>query len=80
MTCKQLVELVTDYLEGALPPDERARLEAHLAECVGCEIYVRQMRATIAALGALNEQDISPQAQAKLARVFRQWRGLDLSL
>ena len=44
LTCRELVELITDYLEGAMPPDERARFEAHVAECDGCEAYVRQMR------------------------------------
>jgi anti-sigma factor RsiW len=52
MTCQELVELVTDYLEGALSPDDAARFEAHVAACVGCEIYVAQIRMTIAVMRA----------------------------
>ena len=54
MTCRELVALVTDYLEGALDPDDRARLERHLDACTGCHAYLGQMRATIWALGHLN--------------------------
>ena len=46
LTCRELVELVTDYLEGTLPPHERARFEAHLGACEACVAYVEQMRAT----------------------------------
>jgi anti-sigma factor RsiW len=48
MSCQELVELVTDYLEGALPPEDVARFEAHVAACPGCEAYLEQMRTTIA--------------------------------
>ena len=47
VSCREIVELVTDYLEGALPPSEHARFEAQLAECEGCARYVDQMRATV---------------------------------
>jgi anti-sigma factor RsiW len=52
MTCQELVELVTDYLEGALPPDDAERFEAHVASCEGCETYVEQMKSTIALMRA----------------------------
>jgi anti-sigma factor RsiW len=48
LSCQELVELVTDYLEGALAHEELARFEAHLATCPGCEIYLEQVRTTIA--------------------------------
>jgi anti-sigma factor RsiW len=74
LTCKELVELVTDYFENVMSAEERARLEAHLAKCDGCDRYVDQMRQTIADLGALREQDISPEAEAALLQVFREWQ------
>jgi anti-sigma factor RsiW len=71
-----LVERVTNYLENALDDDERARVERHLAACDGCDTYVEQMRQTMRALGALREQDLSPDALVKLSDVFRAWRAL----
>jgi predicted anti-sigma-YlaC factor YlaD len=53
LTCQELVELVTDYLEGALPPAEVARFDAHLVGCSHCRVYLEQMRLTIRALGRL---------------------------
>ena len=58
LPCQELVELVTDYLEGRLPPLERLRFEAHLAQCGGCRTYLEQMRQTIRALGRLTEDSI----------------------
>ncbi len=75
LTCKELVELVTDYLENALSEAERARFEAHLAMCDGCDTYIQQMRETIALVGALREDTVPPDAQEKLLQVFRDWRG-----
>jgi anti-sigma factor RsiW len=75
LTCQELVELVTAYLENALSENERTRLEQHLATCDGCDRYVEQMRQTIQALGTLQERDITPDAQEKLLNVFREWRG-----
>jgi anti-sigma factor RsiW len=74
LTCRELVELVTDYLEGGLPPAERARFEAHLADCPGCTTYLEQMRQTIRLLGRLTEADVAPQALEELLRVFRAWK------
>jgi len=71
LTCQQLVELVTEYLEGALPPSERGRFEAHLADCDGCPTYVEQMRQTIIALGALADHDLPAPTKAALLRAFR---------
>ena len=74
MTCKELVELVTDYLEDALPETERARVDEHLVECPFCTIYLDQMRATIRAMGHLSEAEVSPEAFRVLLEAFRRER------
>ena len=74
MSCKELVEVITDYLEGALPPSERARFEAHLAGCDGCTSYLEQMRRTIRLTGELAEEHITPQAKTELLTAFRDWK------
>jgi predicted anti-sigma-YlaC factor YlaD len=74
MSCKELVELLTEYLEGTLPPADRLRFDAHLALCEGCRIYLDQMRTTIRTLGRLREEFIPPQAMEDLLRVFRAWK------
>ena len=74
LTCKQLVELVTDYLEGALSPADRARFDAHLAGCRGCRAYLEQMRRTVRTLGELREDSIAPDARERLLRAFRGWK------
>ena len=74
MDCRTLVELVTDYLEGALPDDERARVEAHLAGCNGCTTYLEQMRTTIRLTGMLTEEQIPAEARQALLGAFREWR------
>jgi anti-sigma factor RsiW len=73
ITCKQLVELVTEYLEGALPPSERGRFEAHLDGCEGCRVYLDQMRETIAATGSLGRETLSDEAFEELCRTVRSW-------
>ena len=73
--CQEIVELVTDYLEGVLDPDMTAEVEAHLELCDGCHIYVEQMQATIRALGKVPVATLSEAAQAELVRAFRDMRG-----
>jgi anti-sigma factor RsiW len=73
LTCRELVELVTAYLEGVLDPAERARFEQHLAECDGCDAYVDQMRQTLAALGRLPDESLSPEARDGLLAAFADW-------
>jgi anti-sigma factor RsiW len=73
--CQEIVELVTDYLEGVLDPSMTAEVEAHLELCDGCDIYVEQMRATIRALGKVPVATLSEAAQAELVRAFRDMRG-----
>ena len=75
LACQELVELVTDYLEDALPATDRARFEAHIAGCDGCTMYVRQMREMLELLGELTSDSISPQAEADLLAAFRDWKG-----
>jgi anti-sigma factor RsiW len=71
LTCRELVELVTEYLEGLLSAAQRARLDAHLDECDACRLYLSQYRQTIALVGRLREQDISDEALAALRAAFR---------
>lgn len=74
MTCKELVELVTAYFEQALSAEDRARFEAHVGVCPGCAAYLEQMRTTIARVGALREEHVSPAAERQLLEVFRDWK------
>ena len=74
MTCKELVELVTDYLDGVLSPADTARFEEHLADCPYCRTYLEQMRRTISALGKLSEESIAPQTRDELLQLFRDWK------
>ena len=74
LTCQELVELVTDYLEGRLDAEDRARFEEHVGECGPCVVYIEQMRQTIAALGRLPAETVSPQAEEELMAAFRNWR------
>jgi anti-sigma factor RsiW len=74
LSCRELVELVTDYLEGALPEGERARFEDHISRCDGCEVYLAQMRQTIELVGHLPAEALSPEAERELLEAFRGWR------
>jgi anti-sigma factor RsiW len=74
LSCQELVELVTDYVEGALGPVERASFEHHIGKCTGCHEYVQQMRRTIQLTGRLTPGDISSEAEAKLLAAFRDWK------
>jgi anti-sigma factor RsiW len=74
LTCRELVELVTDYLEGALSSSELARFERHLDFCMDCRDHVEQLRTTVALAGRVREFDLSPEAEASLLGAFRAWR------
>jgi predicted anti-sigma-YlaC factor YlaD len=74
LTCRELVELVTDYLEGVMPPEERVRFEQHLVICDGCRSHMDQMRRTVQLLGRLTEERIAPEAQRDLLAAFRNWK------
>jgi anti-sigma factor RsiW len=73
LSCQELVELVTDYLEDALPPEERRRFDRHLAECGNCQRYLEQIRETIRVAGTLTPEALDPAAEAALLRAFRGW-------
>jgi anti-sigma factor RsiW len=74
VTCRELVEVLTDYLEGVLTAEARADIERHIVICSGCSNYVEQFRSTIDLLGriAADERD-DAQASAALA-IFRDWQ------
>ncbi len=78
LTCREFVELVTEYLEGALPPEEQQRFEEHLRLCPGCETYLAQMRQTVDLLGQVTEESLAPDAQDALLAAFRHWRAGEL--
>ena len=75
MTCKELVELVTDYLEGSLPDEIRIRMEEHLSGCDGCTHYLEQMRQTIRLTGHVREESLTTQQRDDLLRLFHSWMG-----
>ena len=74
MSCRELVELVTDYLEGTLTRADRRRFEKHIAGCDACTAYLEQVRLTITATGRLTEDDIEPEAREALLVAFRYWQ------
>ena len=74
LTCAELVEVISDYIEGALLPGERIRLQEHLTACPGCAAYLTQMRTTIALTGRLRVDELAPDAKADLMQAFRGWR------
>jgi anti-sigma factor RsiW len=74
LVCQQAVELVTDYLEGALSRRSRRRFEAHLAGCPHCTEYLAQMRETIRLTGRLEPEDLTPQQRDEFVELYRRWR------
>ena len=74
LVCQELVELVTDYLEGALSERDRARFEDHLRRCEGCQAYLEQMRATIRLAGRLTPDSLAPAMRDRLLGAFRDWK------
>jgi hypothetical protein len=74
LICAEIVELVTEYLEGGLSASERERFEEHLGFCDWCVTYLDQMRQTIETTGRLREEDLDPELQDALIDAFRGWR------
>jgi anti-sigma factor RsiW len=74
MDCRELVEAITDYLDGTLPDADRQRFENHLAACPHCIEYLAQMRMTVARLGTLDDTALSCDAREQLFAAFRDWR------
>ena len=71
LTCQEVVELVTDYFEGALSDAETVLFEEHLELCDGCRTYVEQIRVTIATVGSIEESDVPPELREGLLAAFR---------
>lgn len=74
MSCSELVDVITDYLEGTMAAEDRLRFEAHLEECPYCVNYLTQMRETIEALGHLSAASLGPETRRELLEAFRGWR------
>jgi anti-sigma factor RsiW len=74
LSCQELVELVTAYLEQALPPEERARFDEHIAVCDGCSAYLDEMRTTIELTGRLEPELLGDEARNALLASFRDWK------
>jgi anti-sigma factor RsiW len=74
LTCRELTELVTDYLEGKLARQDRTRFEMHLCFCDSCVTYLEQMRQVLRATGGIAEESIAPEARAALLDAFRGWK------
>jgi anti-sigma factor RsiW len=74
LVCQEMVELITDYLEGALSRSQQRRFEAHLAGCEHCTEYLRQMRVTIRLSGRLRAEDLTPAMREEFTDLYRRWR------
>jgi anti-sigma factor RsiW len=74
LTCRELTELITDYLEERLPPSDRLRFEQHLSICDGCVTYIDQMRATMKALRVRPRVEIPQSVESKMLQAFRSWK------
>jgi hypothetical protein len=74
LTCREVVELVTDYLEAGLSSEDRTRFELHLVYCDGCRTYVRQLKQVLATTGKLTEESMPPDMRDSLLRAFRSWK------
>ena len=73
-TCRELVELVSDYIDDQLSPEDRARFEMHLVYCRGCAVYVEQLRDTLRLMGTLTEDSLDDDARRSLLSAFRDWK------
>ena len=80
LACKELVEIITDYLEGTLPERDRARFDAHLMTCPPCREYVGEMHTTLRLTGRLTVESISPGARNELLRAFRRMKASSTGL
>jgi anti-sigma factor RsiW len=74
LVCQEAVELVTDYLDGALSRRDRRRFKAHIRNCHNCTAYVEQIRLTIQLTGSISPEDLSPEAREDLRALYRRWR------
>jgi anti-sigma factor RsiW len=75
LTCHEVIELLSNYIEGVLPADDRRRVDKHLALCDGCDTYLKQLRETIRVTGMVAEDQVPEDQKAALLAAFRDWRG-----
>ena len=73
LTCREIVQLVSDYLEGSMAPESRLQFERHVAICPPCRGFLKQMRETVRLSGQLTEESLSPEARESLLAAFRNW-------
>ena len=74
ISCQELVELVSDYLDRTLTAEEASLFEQHINFCDGCDWYLEQMRTTIATVGRVTEEEVPPETRDKLLTAFREWK------
>jgi len=74
LTCREVVELVTDYFEDRLPLEDHRRFELHVCSCTGCRVYLAQMRSVVRAAGRLAEEALPAGLREDLLRTFREWK------
>lgn len=74
IACNELVEDITEYLEGEMPASDRLRFEAHVAACPGCRVYLEQMQQTIHTLGTLPRMPLSEHEKKRVLRLFFDWK------
>ncbi len=79
LNCKEVVELITAYLEHALLAETQAHMEAHLADCPGCRTYLLQIQQTISMLRALSQEPALPETKEGLLHLFEQWKNSNLA-
>ena len=74
LVCQRVVELVTDYLEGVMPPQERARFESHIADSPNCRRYLAQMRTPLAVRGRIEAEEAAPEVMDEMLALYRRWQ------
>jgi anti-sigma factor RsiW len=74
ISCQEVVELVTGYLDQSLPADDASPFEQHINFCEGCDWYLDQMRTTISTVGRITEEEVPPETRDKLLTAFREWK------
>jgi anti-sigma factor RsiW len=74
LTCHEVIELLSNYIDDALSPADRRRVDEHLALCDGCATYLEQMRDTIRLSGMVTEEQVPEDEKAALLAAFRDWR------
>ena len=77
LVCQQAIELLTDYLENNLSRRQRRRLEGHLRACPNCSNYLEQIRITIRLTGAMEPEELTPDAVDDLTELYQRWRQED---